>query len=161
MIRLLPKRSRSYRKHSSRRTVQLGPASFKLFSADSRRMSIAECQQPLILAANDAVALARSVGEALCIENDDLAATGADEAVDLQRAKHFGDARPAHAKHLRQEFVRDVEFLGADTVLRRQKPPAAALNDRMQAVAGHPLHDLCVECCMVTPQQMHQRTLLV
>ena len=54
-------------------------------------------------------------------------------------------SRAPNAEHLRDEFLRQVELVAADAVVRHQQPPADAFFDRVRLIADERLRDLVGE----------------
>ena|SRR5262245_26252987 len=74
--------------------------------AARRNTSFLAGQQSLVLGGDEPIAVAGGRLEALAIDNSDGAAAVFDQSRLLQDAGGYGDSGSVHAKHLRQEFLR-------------------------------------------------------
>src|SRR5947207_1569831 len=80
--------------------------------------------------------------EAAIVEYPDVAAGVLDQLLSLQRRSGFGHSDPAHAEHVREEFVRHAELVRAHAIPRHQQPAREARFHHVEAVAGGRLRDL-------------------
>src|ERR1051325_7793115 len=99
-------------------------------------------EQAVEVAPQRVVALAGARLEAGAVGDLDAAALVADEPGARQLAGGHGDARTAHAEHLGEELLREVEFARADAVLGHQEPAAHPLLHAVHVIAGSRLRDL-------------------
>ena len=76
-----------------------------------------------------------------------------DEAGFLQNAHRHRHARPPYSQHLGQEFLRKVELVAPDPVLRHQQPARGPLVDDMESVARRRLRDSLEHELAVAMQQ--------
>ena len=91
------------------------------------------------------------------IDDADVAAPVADEAAPLQGGGRRGDPDPAHAEHVREELLREVEFPRADAIARHQQPAREARLDPVKAIARGGLGDLRHQRGGVAMQRALQR----
>src|SRR6185295_9585799 len=131
------------------RTGRVGPLAAGLHATWSERIRAAARrlrrdggEQPVELASQRVVALAGAGLEAGAVGDLDAPALIADEPRALQLARGHGDARPAHAEHLREKLLRQVEFARADAVVGREEPPAHALLHAVHVIARRGLRHL-------------------
>src|SRR5581483_201235 len=106
---------------------------------------------------DDAVTLAGRRLEALAVEDADAAAAVLDQLAVLQRGRRPRDADPAHAEHVREELLRQAEFVGAHPVARHEQPAREALLDLVKAVARRGLGNLGEQRVRVAVDALLQR----
>src|SRR3989442_1637009 len=99
-------------------------------------------EQPVEFGADDAVALAGGVLEAVSVDDGHSASEVADESGLLEDPGGDGYGGPADSEHLGQEFLGEGEFVAAHPVVGEEHPAAAPFLDGVQPVAGHLLGDL-------------------
>src|SRR3954453_5854823 len=82
-------------------------------------------------ALDDPVALARETFEPSTIQDDHSPATVRDEAGHLKLTCGLAHGRTTHAKHLRQEILRQLEPVARHPIVHHQEPARAALLHRV------------------------------
>ncbi|SIT52025.1 hypothetical protein BN2476_1670002 [Paraburkholderia piptadeniae] len=108
-----------------------------------RRFALPEVREEAVeFAVDDGVALARAGFEAFAVEDADVPAAVVDEAVAVEFAGGFGDAFAAHAEHVGDQLLGDVELGGSAAVGLEQQPSAQLPAQGVMAVAGGRLGDL-------------------
>src|SRR5208282_2648958 len=77
-------------------------------------------EQTIELPLGDAVALTRSLHQAVAVYDRNLAAFIADEPSPLQRARRSRNAGALYPQHHRQELLREKKLIGLHAVVRHQ-----------------------------------------
>src|SRR3569832_361172 len=87
------------------------------------------------LVPQDLVALAAALQEPRPVDDRDRAAAILDQAVLLEFGCRNRDGRPPHPQHVGQEFLREVDLLALDEILRLEEPAAQPALERVQRMA--------------------------
>ncbi len=96
-----------------------------------------------------AVTLARRILEPGTVHHRDVAPPVCDETRFLESPHRDRHSRPPYAEHRRQEFLRQIEAVAADTIMRHEQPTRAPLLDHVKTIARRRLrngleHELAV-----------------
>ena len=112
------------------------------FGRDPTLGLIQSAEQTVIFPLDDPVALACGRLQARPVEDGNAAPAVADEPGLLEDASDGVDARPAHAQHLREEFLGQRKCIRRHAVVGHEQPAGAPLLDCVKAVAGGCLRHL-------------------
>src|SRR5690349_8025776 len=93
----------------------------------------------------DGVTRACGFFEPAYVEYRNVAPLVTNELATLQRAGRARDTDAPHAKHVGQEFVRDVKLVGVGAISGHQQPSCQPGFDQVIPRAGRRLHQLCEE----------------
>lgn len=103
------------------------------------------------------VTTARRLFEAATVEHFDIAADITNQAGFLHDAGRRGDAAAAHAKHVGEKLVRQLEMVPTRSVMRHQEPARQPVADIMKARASGGLTELQQQQVDMLPQYPVQR----
>jgi hypothetical protein len=99
-------------------------------------------KKAIVFLLDDSVALAGNCLQARSIQDRENAAIVTDQVVLLKRAGSLVYALAPYAKHVGQEFLREVKLVRSDPVMGRQQPPGDASFYRMESDAGGSLGNM-------------------
>src|ERR1700730_17766621 len=103
------------------------------------------------------ITLASSGFQAASVEDRERAAAVADQLAPAQSSGGLGNACTAHAQHVGEEFVRDLELIGVRSIASHQEPPGKPRLHNMEASATGRLCQLAQCYIKVTVQTSLQR----
>jgi len=118
------------------------------------RASLRLFPPPFLLLHDGDITLAGGNLQARPVFDLDFTANVGDELFFLQETQGYGHARPAHSKHVRQEFLGEADLAPAEAILAHQQPSGQPLVGVMQPVARSDLRRLHADFLAKLPQAL-------
>ena len=92
---------------------------------------------------DDLVTSARPRFQARSVEDSELASDVTDQVPLLEGAGRISNALAAHAQHVGEELLGELEFVRPETVMRHEQPAGEARLQRVETITGGRLGNLC------------------
>ena len=94
-----------------------------------------ETHQLLLPGPDQPIAFTGCALETVPVGDPDPATAMLDQSTALENTDRNGDSRPAHAKHLSEEHLRELEVASPGSILRKKKPPRTPFFSNMHPIA--------------------------